>query len=270
VSHSSIPDHVPSALLERQRRVAGLGWKPDLPDPRDKVLAAPKTTSAVPKKVDLRTTGFMPEVWDQGQIGSCTGHGVGALVAYLQAAQHGKKFMPSRLFIYYNERVIEGDVASDNGAFIRDGIKAVAKAGVAEETLWPYDTAKFAEAPPKAAYDAALGFQALAYKRVPKSQFKAVLAIGCPIVFGFTVFDSFETDEVGKTGKVPMPKPGEGNVGGHCVLMVGYDDATETFLCRNSWGPGWGQQGYFTLPYAFISHAGYASDFWTITQIESC
>lgn len=209
----------------------------------------------------------MPPVWDQGDIGSCTGHGVGALVAFRLKAEHGKVIQPSRLFIYYNERVLENSVAEDAGAYIRDGIKSVAKVGVCNENLWPYDTTKYAQQPPQNAYTDALSFQALAYKRVPKTRFKATLAAGLPIVFGFTVFDSFETAEVAKTGQVPMPAKSERQQGGHCVLLVGYDDATERWLCRNSWGTGWGLQGYFTMPYAYLTN-GLASDFWTITDIE--
>ena len=83
-------------------------------------------------------------------------------------------------------------------------------------------------------------------------------------MFGFTVYESFESQEVAKTGVVPMPAPGEQVVGGHAVLAVGYDDSAQTFMVRNSWGTGWGQAGYFTMPYAYLTTRGLSSDFWTI------
>jgi C1A family cysteine protease len=52
-------------------------------------------------------------------------------------------------------------------------------------------------------------------------------------------------------------------LGGHAVLAVGYDDATQRFTIRNSWGANWGQGGYFTMPYPYLTTSGLSSDFWT-------
>ncbi|WP_113718406.1 C1 family peptidase [Arthrobacter dokdonensis] len=248
------------------RTNARYGWVPDLPDQRDFHFAATAAVQAsLPPAVDL--TPQCPPVYDQGQLGSCTGNGVAGVLQF-DALKEGlaDTSAPSRLFIYYNERVIEGTVKSDSGAQIRDGIKSVAKTGVCDESLWPYDIAKFAAKPTAACYKAAKSQRAIVYSRVGQtlSQLKGCLASGYPVVFGFTVYDSFESDEVAKTGTVPMPAAGEAVLGGHCVVAVGYDDADQRFTIRNSWGEGWGKAGYATMPYAYLLSTSLANDFWTV------
>jgi C1A family cysteine protease len=110
------------------------------------------------------------------------------------------------------------------------------------------------------------------YQRVPRvlNQLKGCLASGLPFVFGFSVYDSFESQEVARTGVVPMPDTAtEQLLGGHAVLAVGYDDADQRFVVRNSWGEGWGDGGYFTMPYAYLTERSLASDFWAIVQVEA-
>jgi C1A family cysteine protease len=152
---------------------------------------------------------------------------------------------------------------------IRDGIKSVAKQGVCTELSWPYVPENFAVQPPQQCYDEALRARALAYQRIPRSlkQLKGCIAHGYPFVFGFQVYESFESDEVTKTGVAPMPAANETPLGGHAVLAVGYDDATERFVVRNSWGSTWGNEGYFTLPYAYLTNNGLSGDFWAILQV---
>lgn len=245
------------------------GWTPDLPDQRDFLYAAPpETMAALPPSVDLRPQ-CPKEVYDQGQLGSCTANAIAGAIEFEQIKQALKSFTPSRLFIYYNERVIEHTVNTDSGAQIRDGIKSVGSIGAPPETDWPYDTSKFAmKPPPKATSDAPLG-KALQYHRVAQvlNQLKGCLASGYPFVFGFTVYESFESNQVAQTGQAPMPAPGEQVLGGHAVLAVGYDDATQRFIARNSWGPGWGMAGYFTMPYAYLTDSNLADDLWTIRLV---
>jgi len=109
------------------------------------------------------------------------------------------------------------------------------------------------------------------YSRLTQSlsQLKGCLASGYPFVFGFTVYDSFESQQVAQTGVVPMPAAGEGVLGGHAVLAVGYDDTQQRFIVRNSWGTGWGMQGYFTMPYAYLTEQNLSSDFWTVRLVNS-
>src|SRR5262249_29816320 len=151
-------------------------------------------------------------------------------------------FMPSRLFIYYNERVIEHHVSTDSGAQLRDGMKTLAKQGVCPEKDWAYDTAKFADKPPQNCFVEATDHRATQYQRLVQTltQMKGCLASGFPFVFGFTVYTSFESPEVAKSGIVPMPSTGESVEGGHAVMAVGYDERQRVFIVRNSWGDTWG------------------------------
>jgi C1A family cysteine protease len=247
-------------------KISRYGWLPDLPDQRDHFYAAlPGAIVPVPNIIDLRTQ--CPPVYDQGQLGSCTANAIAAAIQFDQMKQKLTQiFTPSRLFIYYNERAIEHTVASDSGAQIRDGIKSVGKQGDCPETEWPYVIAKFKTKPPAKCYSDALKYKAVLYQRLTPvlSQLKGCLASGCPFVFGFTVYESFESAQVAKTGHASLPKSNEQTVGGHAVMCVGYDDAKQWFIVRNSWGPKWGMKGYFTLPYSYVTAANLASDFWTI------
>jgi len=261
------------------RKTSRYGWKPDLPDGRDHLFSAPAIAlAALPPSADLR--GQCPPVYDQEKIGSCTANAIGAAFEFELKKQGLTDFMPSRLFIYYNERAMEGHIATDSGAQIRDGMKSVATLGVCAETEWPYDGTPTAvdggpfppgdpagEQPNETCYKDALANRATSYSRVTQDpdQMRGCLAAGYPFVFGFTVYEKFESEEVKQTGVVPMPAPGEKVLGGHAVLAVGYDDASQRFIVRNSWGPGWGQAGYFTMPYAYLgATARLASDFWTV------
>jgi len=251
------------------RTLRGYGWVPDLPDHRDRVYQAPmRRLEALPPSVDLSTG--CPDVYDQGQLGSCTANAIAAALEFDQMKQQVKDvFVPSRLFIYYNERVIERTVDDDSGAMIRDGIKSVSKEGAPHETLWPYDISKFRTKPNPRAFNDASKHRAILYQRLNQTiqEMKACLADGYPFVFGFSVYESFESDEAAKTGEMPLPKPKEKQLGGHAVLAVGYDDALSRMLVRNSWGPKWAIGGYFTMPYAYITDTNLADDFWTIKQI---
>jgi C1A family cysteine protease len=175
--------------------------------------------------------------------------------------------MPSRLFVYYYERLMEGTVSYDAGAMIRDGIKVINKRGVCPESLWPYNISRFAEQPPIQCSIEALKERAVKYQRITQDLtfMKSRLASGLPFVFGVDVFQSFmaATD-----GVIPMPAQGEALEGGHALLCVGYDDAEQRFLFRNSWGTSWGKQGYGTIPYEYLVSA-HASDFWCVQVVGS-
>lgn len=245
------------------------GWKPDLPDHRDHIYSAP-IFLVLPPHVDLRPG--CPPVYDQGQLGSCTAQAIAAALEFDQMKQGEQAFTPSRLFIYYNERWAEGTVDSDAGAAIRDGIKSVNKQGACNETEWTYDISQFAIHPPTACYKDALNYRSVSYQRVMRSlrQMKACLASGFPFVIGISVYSSFESDQVAATGIVPMPQHNEDLLGGHCMLVVGYDDAKQAFLVRNSWGTEWAgpMHGHCYLSYAYLLDPSLSSDFWVIRSVE--
>lgn len=247
----------------------GFGWVPDLPDARDYSYAAPlaQFRGGLPSSVDLRPK--CPKIYDQGQLGSCTGNAIAGAIEFTQRKQGTPEFAPSRLFIYYNERVMEGTINQDAGAQIRDGIKSVAQLGAPPETDWPYDITKFSKRPPDKAYRDAKKDIASSYARVAQSlaQMQGCLAAGYPFVFGFTVYESFESATVASTGMVPMPGPDERVLGGHAVVAVGYRNAKRLFIVRNSWGTGWGAKGYFYMPYEYLLTPDYAADFWTIHSV---
>src|SRR5579864_6860535 len=234
--------------MTRPRKIARYGWIPDQPDQRDHMYAAPaEFLTALPSKVDLRRR--CPKVYNQGQLGSCTANAIAGAIEFERIKQKLTDFVPSRLFIYYNERVIEGTVRSDSGAQLRDGIKSVASQGVCPEPEWPYNIAKFTTKPPARAYADAKLDRAISYQSIVQdlNQMKGCIASGYPFVFGFTVYQSFESAAVAKSGTLEMPKFSEKRIGGHAVMAVGYDDSKRTFLVRNSWGPSWGKKGYFTI-----------------------
>jgi C1A family cysteine protease len=239
-------------------------WKPDLPDHRDHLYVAPRRlfglmATPLPAKVDLRAK--MPPVFDQGQLGSCTANALSGAVSYL----HG--LIGSRLFIYFNERTMEGTVNQDAGAMIRDGVKSLNKQGVCPEKEWPYQVTKFKAKPSPKCFADATANTISEYQRITGLDgMLHFLAAGFPFVFGFTVYDGFESAEVDKTGVLNLPAKGEKTLGGHAVCAVGYDLAAKRLLVRNSWGAGWGQAGYFTMPFDYASNKGLADDFWTLRK----
>jgi C1A family cysteine protease len=244
------------------------GWIPDIPDQRDFSLSKLKLPAKkLPKSVDLRK-GCSP-VEDQGELGSCTANALAGAVEFLELRDGLPLIDASRLFIYYNEREIIDTVQSDSGAYIRDGIKTLAKDGVCSEKNWPYDISRFTNKPSKSCYIEAEKHQILSYYRLETlKDMKTCLANGLPFVFGFSVYSSFMTKKVAKTGIARMPYFWEHCLGGHAVKAVGYDDKAKMILVKNSWGEGWGIKGYFWLPYPYVESRNLSDDFWAITKQE--
>lgn len=264
--------------------------KPDTRDFRvvftnDHVNAFLKKTNG--KKIenevyDLRTIVTLSQALsdiDQGSLGSCTANAIAYAYAFDEFKQSNKEiFMPSRLFIYYNERMLEGNVNSDSGAEIRDGMKCINKYGVCDEHHWIYDPSKFTEKPPQNIYDEAKLSKSVKYASIDLdndknkddriAHLKRAIQSGYPFVFGFMVYKSFESEEVAKTGMVPMPKPHEKVIGGHAVCAVGFDDTKQCFIVKNSWGPNWGINGYFYMPYDYISDSDMADEFWVVNVVS--
>jgi C1A family cysteine protease len=247
------------------------GWSPSLPNHRAKKYSVPRHVSAVPlpQSVDLRPG--CPMVYDQMDIGSCTANALAAAVEFDRKKQGLPDWVPSRLFIYYNERSMEGTIQSDSGAQIADGIMSINTVGVCQEATWPYVESQFATAPPQAAYVEANQHESVSFEQVDQTLagLQGCLAEGYPVVFGFSVYDAFESDQVAQTGVLNLPAPTEQCQGGHAVLIVGYDNPSQRFTVRNSWGADWGQSGVFSMPYAYVLSPDLASDFWTIRLMKS-
>jgi C1A family cysteine protease len=255
--------------IPRKRLIKRFGWVPDLPDQRDFSYRVPRrTAAALPSTVDLRAG--MPAIYDQGQLGSCTANAIGGAFEFEMLKQEEPDFLPSRLFIYYNERVIERTVDEDAGAQLRDGMKTVANQGVCPEPQWPYVLSQFAIKPTAACYTEAKKHVGITYMRVEQdvAQMRGCLAAGYPFIFGFTVYESFESDAVSRTGNVPMPQGDERTLGGHAMVAVGYDHPKKLITVRNSWGTSWGKKGYGTMPYAYFTSPDLAADFWTLRAVS--
>ena len=234
-----------------------------LPEDKLKHVELPAAPSKLPATVDLRSR--FPPIYDQGSLGSCTANALCGAFGYCAPG-----FTGSRLFLYYNERLLENDVAYDAGAYLHDGIRALETYGVCAESVWPYITYKYAVKPPNSCYTAAQSDRVLTAQNIRPvlATMKQALSQGYPFVFGFTVYSSFESSTVTRTGIIPMPGPRDYILGGHAVVAVGYDDAHQWFIFRNSWGIGWGDHGYGYIPYAYLTNTSLVSDLWYITSVK--
>jgi len=243
-----------------------LVWKADKLDTRD--YRYQLTQKINPDIVDLRS--YCSSIENQGNLGSCTGQSIAGAIELLNK-RNGKPTDVSRLFIYYYERVLLGTVNYDSGAYIRDGIKATNKYGVSLESYWPYDIRKFKQEPINEAKSDALNRKVTRYERV--EDFNGcidALSNGYSVIIGFSVYDSFMSMNVAKTGMMPYPNTKrEKLLGGHAVLLVGYDKNKKVFIARNSWGTGWGDRGYFYMPFQVIQNTNMSSDFWIIKSVSN-
>lgn len=260
------------AKPKQSQRLKGLNrklnWKPSPPDERDFVskrhLQAP---SVLPGEF---VSPIKVPVYDQGNTGSCTGNG-GVLCFRNEFIELTRNYDLdfSRLFLYYNTREIEGTVDEDSGAYIRDVFKALNKKGLCEEKYFPYIESTFRNKPTEEAYKNALNYLTVRYASVPKNvlQIKQTIYSGSLVEFGFLVYSSFLGSWEKTTGDMPIPKKGERIEGGHAVTIVGWSDAKQAFYIQNSWGTGWGKDGYFWMPYSFAV-SNNADDFWCIEEIK--
>lgn len=241
-------------------------WTPDKKDSRDYLYKS--TAVRLAKLVDLRSQ--CSSIENQGPLGSCTGQAIAGAIELLNK-RNKKPTDVSRLFIYYYERVILGTVNYDSGAYIRDGIKSVNRNGSPLESLWPYIISKFTVQPTMEAITDGAKRKVTLYERI--TDFKGcldALTNGYPVTIGFQVFSSFESASVRRTGIMPYPnRKREKLLGGHAVLLVGYDSVKKVFIARNSWGSAWGDKGYFYMPFAVIEDRTMSSDFWVIKSVEN-
>lgn len=275
------------------------GYIKDTTDERDFQFKAVQKVEQLPPNVDMRK--FCSPVRDQDRLGACTGFAIGSglreflmlknlpipippsaeqtgCLQVILSKIGGKNLLrhdPSRyttlspLFLYYQERLLEGTISEDGGAEMRTGLKAIKDIGISPEEHHPYIPQNFMLPPNADAYADASMFKISVYSRlIGLNSMKSCLAIGGGIVIGFYVYESFESNDLALTGKMPMPKDKEEILGGHAVFVCGYyDDASWPgggyLIVKNSWGTGWGDQGYFYMPYEFAKSRLNVPDVWT-------
>jgi C1A family cysteine protease len=243
------------------------GWKRNLPNFKalrygDVLPGEVIPLEQLPDSVDLRPQDSPIE--DQTTIGSCTANAICGNIQFIQPG-----FTGSRLFVYYNERAIEGSTDTDSGAQISDGIESVTTSGICSESEWPYDVNQFTVKPPINCYTDAKKDVLSQYLMINGVQeMKSCLAQGFPYVFGFSVYESFESDSTAATGIMTTPGQNEECLGGHAVMAVGYIviNGIKYFIVRNSWGTGWGDKGYFYMPEEVMTNVNMASDWSTIRK----
>ena len=241
-------------------------WVKDKIDTRDHPYQLTNTSQS--NVVDLRQ--YCSSIEDQGKLGSCTGNAIAGAIELLHKRQ-SRTLDISRLFIYYYERKFIGTVNYDSGAYIRDGIKACYTYGAPTENLWPYNISKFKMQPHKTAIVDALKRKVTSYQRaVDFNQVIDSITSGYPVTIGFNVYSSFDSPAVARTGVMPYPNVNkERLLGGHAVLLVGYNKDNNTFIARNSWGTRWGDKGYFYMPFQVIQNNRMSSDFWVIKSMAN-
>ncbi len=284
----------------------GMGWLADYPDFRDYHSETDKFQSAAaeahagktikallnkigtekpkltrPGSADLRQW-FSP-IENQLDLGSCTANAGAGVVEYFERRAFNRYLDASRLFLYKTTRNFMHQTG-DTGAYLRTTMGALALFGVPPEEYWPYNIGSFDQEPPAFCYSFASNYKAIQYFRLdpPGSatedalkSIKKQLAAGIPSMFGFTVYNSIS--QANNSGRIPFPADGDGVIGGHAIVAVGFDDAlkiknepngpetTGALLIRNSWGTTWGESGYGWLPYECV-RSGIAQDFWCLIQ----
>jgi hypothetical protein len=249
-----------------------LGRLPQGKDDRDHIFtAALRLTGSLPAKMD--PTSAMPKQLNQADEGSCGPNTASEMIQYDQKVESLAVVPPSRNFIYWNTRLLQGTVASDSGVSNRTMLKALRRFGFCPEALWTYDPKTMLTKPAASCYAAATPEKITDYAavQVAERQMKACIASGTPFMFGFDVYQGMMTDECAETGHVPIPKAGESAVGGHDITAYAYDDQLQLLRCRNHWvnddGTPWGDHGDALIPYAYAFNRAWVSDLWMIRTV---
>lgn len=248
------------------------GYRPDVPDSADYKFEdlAPKLalTEGTFAGVDLRK--WCSPIENQSYLSSCVGNAVVGALELLQI-KNGVPFNDlSRLFVYYNSRMMHKEQDQDAGTYIRLAMGTLSSLGACSESKWPYDPSTVFTRPTWGSYREAYANKIQNYYRIGGTgqqrvdMIKRALEAGNPVVFGVMVDDAFMNTP--KDGVVAMPKSPRTAAGGHAMLIVGYDNTTSTFIVRNSWGTSWGDKGYCYMPYDYIDSA-YGDDFWVATGL---
>ena len=227
------------------------------------VYGATIDPATLPKLVDWRAE--IGTIYDQGSVGSCVAHCVAYPIRRIMKKTKNIAYNPSRLFIYYNGRVMAGlRPSEDTGLSITEGYQSVDKYSVPDEILWPYLERAFSTKPTPLAYASALKLPDFSYVTLDNdlNQLKKCLADGWLVSFGAALFSSFMSEAVARTGIIPVPNPRtESRAGGHAMTACGYDDTKKCFIVVNSWSSRWGDKGFMYFPYQYMLNRDLCGDF---------
>jgi C1A family cysteine protease len=264
-------------------RLKSLGQRP-VNEMLNSVGVVKEPSIDLPDKLDLRE--WCSRVEDQRNLGSCTAQAGIGLIEYFERRAFERHIDASRMFLYKVTRNLLG-WTGDTGAYLRTTMAAMALFGAPPERYWPYTVPDFDNEPSAFCYAFAQNYQAITYYRLdPRgtssnvllNRVKLNLQAGLPSMFGFTVYSSYT--QASTTGEIPFPSSGDSRVGGHAVVAIGYNDkmkiknanpgakaTTGALMIRNSWGVGWGDNGYGWLPYEYVKK-NQAVDWWSLLTNE--
>lgn len=258
-------------LRAKTEVVKKLGWKPGLPDIRDHKFSVHVSklydAGSLPSSADVAKP--INWIYNQEEESSCVFNSGASLIRHARIRLNLPEIHPSRNFGYYETRKLEGDVNQDGGAEIRDGLQIASNIGYVAESEWGYSNNTLFTSPPSKLIQEAANHRVQQYTSIEQTRegLQTALSMGFAVQFGMTVYQSMMSNEVAKTGQVPMPQgPSDQVVGGHAVLLVGYDNHSQKYRVMNSWGYDWGKYGYFYLPYQYVESTDLASDFYTINS----
>lgn len=229
-------------------------WTPDLHFERVSYDEASEDDMILvrPRRTRLAVTA---PVRDQLNLGASPVHAL--LSAYERVTGFAS---PSRLFVYHNMRR-RAEERDDDGVKLVDAIASLLWYGTCAEERWPYAPARFDETPTEACYAEATRSPPVRAYSVEAHQLRALLSRGYPVLAGMQIYASYEEAE---GGDLPVPASNDVIIGGHAVLIVGYDDDRARYTFQNSRGTEWGDAGYGTLPYIVAHDPSKVSSLWTI------
>lgn len=228
----------------------GLGWLKDKRDERD-FYSATLPVRTLPDRVDL--SAILPQVRDQGQVGSCVGFGVGGNLSGLAIQQSLDVGWFSPTWIYNGARLIEGNLNQDCGCYPRDALEWLVSNGALLEGFWPYNPKKLdTNLPSSAQRLEAAKFPVLSYERVVDgiAGICSALAAGKLVSIGTPWYSRWMNPNQGVLAKPSCCDP---VAGGHATLLYGYDRPSELLMGQNSWGPEWGKNGKYLMPFCAVS-----------------
>jgi hypothetical protein len=202
------------------------------------------------------TRKFCGPVKDQGGEGACTAHAGTEAFEWIDRAYFKNSRIYSPQYTYAKELIAQGDFPNDEGSDGTTLCGTLIVNGCCELSLFPYVSGQIVR--PTAAQDLDAAKHTLGSFHGLTGSKTALSILGdptpWPVLVGFTVYESFESDQVAKTGVYDPNLGAESVLGGHEVLMVGYDvgetptlrpsGSKPSALIMNSWGTGWGLSGF--------------------------